>query len=851
MILKKIKLHNIRSYKQEEINFTDGITLLSGDIGAGKSTILLAIEFALFGMSRKTLTGDLLLRHGKHEGSVELHFSLKLNKRINPVDEEDSICKDNSMDKNESAQKYTEIIIMRNLRRGNNVKQESGYIIIDNVKTECTPVELKSKVIELLGYPQDMINKATDVIYRYTVYTPQEEMKQILFENSNTRLETLRKVFDIDKYKRINENMNVVMKDMKTKRSELIGKTSDLEQKKVLVEEMKTQINAFEIKNNELNRQLEVIKSSVSKKRIEIEESEKRIKEINEIKNQHAIYEVKLKNFTEQKEINEGKLIRLKEQITKLEEDITNFRIIKPEEINKDNLEQELRSEERNLEQLKEKKINLTKEIEFNNSKINEISTEIQENRENARDIVRMKSEIELIESKLLAKNGLLESIEKIEKEFNEIDILKKEKDIEIKNSLKVKKDITSLDNCPLCLQDIKSDHKDKITFAEDKKIRKYNELLTQIEIERRDKIKEKNNLLEKLEQLREKDKQLEKLRAEFKMIEEFNKSLEKKQKILEELVKVRNKLNEEIADINNKDPQIIRERINHKRELLEKIRGYEERLKQKKMLDDSYEDKNKEMTNIKEEIERLEKDIDETKEKSDILEIKLKEHKDVHENYQIIKSQYDEILKQERSIELEIAGLIKQIESLVGQMELLGKEIIDKELSKEKITKINNMLAWSDEFFMSLMRSMEKHIMMRLYQEFNDLFVKWFDTLIEEENLSAKLDDEFTPVIIQNGYETTLHNLSGGERSAVALAYRLALNKVINSFITTINTKDIIILDEPTDGFSQEQLDKIKDVLDELSIKQIILVSHESKIESFAENIVRIAKSEHVSVVV
>ena len=132
-------------------------------------------------MSRKTLTGDLLLRHGKHEGSVELHFALKLGNT------------------------YKEIIIKRNLRRANQVKQESGYIIIDNIKTDCTPVELKTRVLELLGYPQDMVTKATDIIYRYTVYTPQEQMKQILFENSNTRLETLRKVFDIDKYKRINE----------------------------------------------------------------------------------------------------------------------------------------------------------------------------------------------------------------------------------------------------------------------------------------------------------------------------------------------------------------------------------------------------------------------------------------------------------------------------------------------------------------------------------------------------------------------------------------------------------------------------------------------------------------------
>ena len=62
---------------------------------------------------------------------------------------------------------------------------------------------------------------------------------------------------------------------------------------------------------------------------------------------------------------------------------------------------------------------------------------------------------------------------------------------------------------------------------------------------------------------------------------------------------------------------------------------------------------------------------------------------------------------------------------------------------------------------------------------------------------------------------------------------------------------KDLIILDEPTDGFSAEQLDKVRDVLDQIGVKQTIIVSHESKIESFVDSVVRVSKSEHVSEVI
>ena len=114
-----------------------------------------------------------------------------------------------------------------------------------------------------------------------------------------------------------------------------------------------------------------------------------------------------------------------------------------------------------------------------------------------------------------------------------------------------------------------------------------------------------------------------------------------------------------------------------------------------------------------------------------------------------------------------------------------------------------------------------------------------------------VRLDDEFSPIIEQNGYETEVDNLSGGEKTSLALSYRLSLNRIINSMISTIKTKDIIILDEPTDGFSTDQLDRVREVLDQLENKQVIIVSHENKIESFVQNIIRINKEEHISKVV
>ena len=76
MKIKKIILDNIRSYEHQEIDLPDGSTLLSGDIGSGKTTVLLAIEFALFGL-QPGQKGSGLLRNGKKEGSIKMTFEIE------------------------------------------------------------------------------------------------------------------------------------------------------------------------------------------------------------------------------------------------------------------------------------------------------------------------------------------------------------------------------------------------------------------------------------------------------------------------------------------------------------------------------------------------------------------------------------------------------------------------------------------------------------------------------------------------------------------------------------------------------------------------------------------------------
>ena len=63
MLLKKLKLQNIRSYEELEIKFPKGSVLLAGDIGSGKTSILLGLQFALFGL-QPGQKGSSILKQG-------------------------------------------------------------------------------------------------------------------------------------------------------------------------------------------------------------------------------------------------------------------------------------------------------------------------------------------------------------------------------------------------------------------------------------------------------------------------------------------------------------------------------------------------------------------------------------------------------------------------------------------------------------------------------------------------------------------------------------------------------------------------------------------------------------------
>ena len=680
MKLKKIILNNIRSYENQEISFSEGSTLLSGDIGSGKTSILLGIEFALFGL-QPGQRGSSLLRNGKDSGGVIMEFE---------IDEK-------------------EIIIERTLKRKKTVSQDYCSIIINGEKREISVMELKYIVLELLNYPKEF-SKKQNILYKFTVYTPQEEMKQIILQDSETRINTLRHIFGIDKYKKIIENASILTSKIREEKRVKEGIILNLDEDKT---NLLTKENELEEKNNNLDS---VEKEFFFKKeeRRKIQEEEKTIfKKIEE--------KIKI-----QQEIEKTKII-----VSNKKEFISgNLKAIELLEI-----------------QIKE-----LYDLKFDDS-----------------EVLKLENEFVL---KKKEKEKINENVFEISAQINSLNIKNNENE-------NIKNRINHIETCPTCLQEVNPSYK--------------------------------NNIFIKIEtETSENLKKIESLNLE-------------KQNSLENLKKIENEI------------YLIEKRIQELNIIKIKFQGVKEKQTQKQVIENSNLSLTNEIETLNLLIENLNKSL-----------IELSKFNEIFEE---IQKSLEESLKQERFAEIKVVELKKEMQVFSRQIEELKEKVKKTEEIKKQLFYLIELENWLSQKFMILISFIEKNIMLKLKSEFSKFFVEWFSMLVSD-SFDVTISEDFTPILKQQDYEINYSYLSGGERTAVALAYRLALNQVINSVLSDIKTKDIVVLDEPTDGFSEQQLDKMLDVLLQLDVNQLIIVSHEQKIEGFVENVIKFKKENNISVV-
>ncbi len=310
-MIRRLKLANWKSHASTEIDFERGTNVIVGRMGSGKSSILQALSFGLFGeipevRSRKLSIGNLVMRRPKRAESAEIEVEFEVDGII-----------------------YT---VRRTVREG----QGDAELYKEGRLWEQGITRVTRKVQELLG-----IDFMT---FTQVVYARQNEIDQFLRLGKGDRTSLIDGLLKIDRMTEARSNLLSLRRSQEKR----------LEDLRILAEEgtdeVDKKINSLakeiEVKQNEL-RQLNSLFEKLSAEKTKLQKS------CDDMENSRSL----LESMEKTKEGFVGKIQLLEKQVRQLPD-------IEGAEKKLEKLEAELRENQQKLSVIRSKIISNERELD-------------------------------------------------------------------------------------------------------------------------------------------------------------------------------------------------------------------------------------------------------------------------------------------------------------------------------------------------------------------------------------------------------------------------------------------------------------------------------------------------------
>ncbi len=860
MRLVRLSLSNIRSYGSDPtvVEFGDGITLFWGEIGSGKSTLLAALEFGLFGLG--DIKNTHLLRHRAARGEVAVTFTA-------------------------NGTEYTvHRALVRGARKGD-VRQVEGWIEADGTRTDYSTTELKARVLEVLGFNERPDPKASSRIYRYAVYTPQEEMKQVLMLGREERLDILRRALGLEQYRHARRNVeeHLVRSVIAPRREIYAAEARELPR---IGEEMRR----LEEEAEQLAEEREGVEAAIAL----IAAGRARLAEeiaplagaravLDRAEGERAALERVLGADEDEVASLRGELDRLGEQDGD-GEDERDFDALAEGHARWEALVTErsaLRAAAAEHRALVEEVQALEAAIAGERERL--------EGREEAlraqlaagdpapvlaalaAEAVRIEAEESRLESGLAPEAQVDEETGLLHQVRGTALARAEAAEQEAARVLAEAAELAAIGEgaaCPTCRQTLTAAHLAEIAAGADAEA----DGLRASAAELRERLVEIDRALAGLadqrlvfEQVR---RDLVAVRGDRALIEGRSRELEQRRAeraaVADELEAIAGRLaagafalpeREHLATTSaRRDAHALaaaryaevegeaaaleaagvieayRDALNRReaREEAGRRRAYavaslaavEERLAGRRAEAIGRRERCAALAATVERLDELERLLAEVDERAAAAE---------HERVRL------EVVQARTAERLEAAGIEHE--------RLLGLE--------RRRQYLGEVQRWLTAHLVPAIAEIEEEVFERIRFRFEGLFADWFARFVETDDLEARVDETFSPMLRSGEYDLDLDldSLSGGERTSLALAYRLALNTMVREE-AGMGRESMLILDEPTDGFSSGQLNRLRDILGETGCDQTIIVSHEQELEGVADRVYGVSKQRGFSTV-
>ncbi len=880
MILKSLYLKNFLIHEETKIDFSEkGITVFIGENGAGKSSILEALTFALFGKSDKGNQAN-LVKWGRSQAVVSLEF-----------------------------QKGKDIF---NIERTINVRGN---------RASSAGIVYKKKGDRYIPYYQKNITKEipkltgiTNKIFSSSILVKQGDIEGLLRLTPKERAKVLEEILDMTLYQLLSEKAGEKRRQLETKKETLEGSLIDVVEISKNISEKEKQLSKLKEEKNKIEKEIET-------KNTEKEKIQKDLEEILTKKSKQESIKSKILSLKEQIKNYEDEIKRAEDILKEIEEkdkDLLNLEK-KLKDLNK--LE-ELIKDFQHLEKVEERYFHLKEkldEIDKKRKLYEELKKVHEEYIEKEKKYSKIIDKINYL-SKIY---GELQSIEKQIESLKKIRHETLEKAIKLAKELQTfKKIYKTLELNPVIINEFLRNNKEVIELFQNKK----EELLTKLtELETYGKqLKKEIGQLEDLEGicptckrpiekhtkeelLKELTKELSKKREEYKKIKEEIKQIEEKitlekkiTPLLEEFKSIYEKHIDADKEIQRLKSQlfVIKEKLKDKEKIEKEKEEIEKFLKENKeknqlfieaerflssidsdKLKSEFEAAAKEKTEIEEktksvskedilksyeELKRLEKKYIAQKEFVSQKENLLKDLNRYRENINRINFQIksleneieevdfdakiEELKHQLSNFENEISKETKYLLEITGQIgniereiQILNEEIEKNEKLEGDIRKISEKIEKYKKIEFALgpkgiQRVIRENALYRLPKIVNLIF-SLFDFPFQQIKFSENFDIHlFAPTIEKKDRYIDINAVSGGQRVALGLALRIAISRFLS------NRASFLILDEPTVHLDSQRRQDLINILIDLKeknlVNQLILVTHDTEIEDAADTI-------------
>jgi DNA repair exonuclease SbcCD ATPase subunit len=210
-------------------------------------------------------------------------------------------------------------------------------------------------------------------------------------------------------------------------------------------------------------------------------------------------------------------------------------------------------------------------------------------------------------------------------------------------------------------------------------------------------------------------------------------------------------------------------------------------------------------------------------------------------------KTQRDLAFRQYYVLESELRAKENRKKDLTKRIDEIKERIDQGQQKIERMKKIEKVIEIIEDI-RNAYRSIQPKLRGEFVKVLRSFVQQVLDSLAggEGPSLNLSIDETYTPYVISEGnVERDVSNLSGGERTILAFAYRLGLGQLIMQSRTG-HGLTLLLLDEPTESLGAED-GSVYRLAESISrfkaIEQTIAVTHSDAFAEKAEHVVRLEK--------